>query len=65
MVTEITINIDLPRTSNGQYLEMIRWCGENFADNTWGKTVLDYKTMQFHFRDEKDAMLFALRWAGQ
>jgi hypothetical protein len=42
-------------------LEAKRWCRRTFFDN-WA-TESDYYSTTFKFHDEKDALMFALRWS--
>lgn len=39
------------------------WCKENFKGYRWKRT--GWSPITFSFRYEKDAVLFALRWAGR
>jgi len=47
---------------------VIVWCDEKVGKSNWRQEFLGYRSFpyneySFHFKNEKDAMLFALRWS--
>ncbi len=70
-----TQNLELTRISfdrDHYHLQndMADWCREQFGPGHWNRTLGDnrwsiesmFGHTHFHFRDSKDAMLFALKW---
>jgi hypothetical protein len=37
--------------------DIVEWCDQTYGDGNW-----DYFNSKFHFKTERDLMLFKLRW---
>jgi hypothetical protein len=44
--------------------DAVKWCERNFQDDEWKMQMTNHwGAFAFEFKDERDATLFALRWA--
>lgn len=51
--------IKVPSDNNKQWFTRWQWCGEHFECETYG-----YAAGYFYFKQEEDAVFFALKWSG-
>ena len=71
-MTEITIT--LPLNQNGDNILPLEWAKDNCPSYITNSVDVIYESddqrfptgfvMKYHFYDEKDAVMFALRWSG-